>query len=70
MYVNPDYKTKKALKLAVEVGDIVTVYQPNNIFNVEPPTDGIATVEGPHYPKPHKWYAQVEIKNSKVVKVK
>lgn len=69
MYVNPDYKTKKALKLAVAVGDIVTVYQPNNLFNVEPPTDEVATVEGPHSPKPHIWYAQVTIENGKIIKV-
>jgi hypothetical protein len=27
-------------------------------------------VEGPHYPEPHKWYAEVEVKDYIVVKVK
>lgn len=27
-------------------------------------------VEGPHYPEPHRWYAQVEMKDGIVVKVK
>jgi hypothetical protein len=31
--------------------------------------NGRVTVEGPHYPKPHTWYAQVEVKDRQVVKV-
>lgn len=27
-------------------------------------------VEGPHFPQPHRWYAQVEVKDGKVIKVK
>jgi hypothetical protein len=31
--------------------------------------NGTETVEGPHYPKPHTWYAKVTMKNGVVVKV-
>ena len=29
-----------------------------------------AYLEGPHYPEPHKWYAEVEMKDGVIVKVK
>lgn len=67
MYVDPNFKTKKALKEAVARGDRVTVFAPGL---GQPKTDGTECVEGPHYPAPHSWYAQVELKNGIVVKVK
>ena len=71
MYVSPNFKSKKALKEAVARGEEVTVFQPNgDIFGVKPPANGTAYVEGPHYPQPHRWYGQVELKNGVVVKVK
>ena len=70
MYVSPNYPTKKALKEAVASGASVTVFQPNNIFNTVVPTNGKATIEGPHYPKPHTWYAVVTITDGKVTAVK
>lgn len=69
MYCSPNYKTKKALKEAVAEGKIVTVFQPNNIFNVVPPTNGTVTLEGPHFPEPHRWYARATLKDGKIVKV-
>lgn len=70
MYVQPNYPTKKALKEAVANGMPVTVYQPNNMFGTKIPDNGTVTVEGPHYPKPHTWYAAVTLENGRVVKVK
>jgi len=70
MYTEKNFQTKKALKEVVANGERVTVFQPNNIFNVEVPSDGSVAVEGPHYPQPHKWYANVVLKNGRVVKVK
>ena len=67
MYVDPNFKTKKALKTAVENGEHVTVYAPGL---GSPPTDGDCSVEGPHFPAPHTWYARVTIKAGKVVKVR
>ena len=68
MYVTPNFKTKKALKEALATGQTVHIFQPNDLFN-NPLTDGRHTVEGPHYPEPHKWYAIVEVKDKKVIKV-
>jgi hypothetical protein len=68
MYVNPDYKSKKDFKAAVESGKKHYPYNPSGMFPT--PENGTGVVEGPHYPKPHKWYAQVEIKDGVVVKVK
>jgi hypothetical protein len=66
-YVNPNFKTKKSFKEAVKAGKIVTVFNPGL---GKPPINGIATIEGPHYPEPHKWYAEALIKDGKVIDVK
>jgi hypothetical protein len=64
-YVDPNFKTKKALKEAVEAGRHVSVYSPGPF----PIHDGIQSVEGPHYPEPHRWYARVNVVDGMVVKV-
>ena len=69
MYVNPNFKTKKALKEAVAAGQTVTIWQPGP-FGGNEPANGTVAVEGPHYPEPHRWYAQVELTDGKVTKVK
>ena len=69
MYCSPNYKSKKELKEAVAAGKTVTVFQPNNIFGITPPENGKVTLEGPHYPQPHKWYAQATLQDGKIVKV-
>jgi hypothetical protein len=66
MYVSPNYKSKKQLKEAVSSGKEVYVYSPGDF---PAPLNGKVSVEGPHYPEPHKWYAQVEVKNGIVIKV-
>jgi hypothetical protein len=71
MYVSPNFKTKKALKEAVAAGKQVFIFQPNDMFGRGAPSRGKGiTIEGPHYPEPHKWYAQVDVENGVVVKVK
>jgi hypothetical protein len=65
-YVDPNYKTKKELKEAVKAGVAVSVYSPGP-FPAE--QHGVTSVEGPHYPEPHRWYARVEVRNGMVVKV-
>ncbi len=69
MYVSPNFKTKKELKMAIAYNGEVTIFQPGP-FGGNEPTDGVVAVEGPHYPEPHKWYAQVTLENGRVVKVK
>jgi len=68
MYTHTDYKTKKALKEAFKAGERVTVYQPGP-FGPDV-KDGSGCVEGPHYPKPHTWYAAVVVKDGVIVKIK
>lgn len=67
MYTETNFRTKKAMKEAVKRGDTVKVFQPGGIF---PGTEnGVDCVEGPHYPKPHRWYARVEIRDYRIVRV-
>jgi hypothetical protein len=66
-YVDPNFKTKKAFKEAVAAGKEVYVFSPG-MYPAQ--KDGTEYIEGPHYPEPHKWYAQVEVKDGKVIKVK
>ena len=66
-YVSPNFKTKKALKEAVKAGKEVSVFS-TGPFGCE--INGTENVEGPHYPAPHTWYAQVEVKDGLVKKVR
>lgn len=69
-YTSKNFKTKKALKEAIAKGERITVYQPGGIFS-DPPFPGTCTLEGPHYPAPHSWYAQATLdETGKIVKVK
>jgi hypothetical protein len=67
MYVDPNYKTKKAFKDAIAGGARPEVYNPSGMYPA--PQSGRTCVEGPHYPAPHKWYASVQLENGCVVKV-
>lgn len=67
MYTVTNYKSKKALKDAVAQGAKVRIFAPGL---GTPKDNGTEFLEGPHYPEPHKWYAQVEMKDGYVVKVK
>jgi len=66
MYVEPNFKTKKELKAAIKAGNKVTIYSPGP-FPAK--LDGQEFVEGPHYPKPHTWYARVRVSGGYVTKV-
>ncbi len=67
MYTDTNFKTKKEFKEAVLAGKRITLYAPGLGKPVE---NGTEFVEGPHYPKPHTWYAQVQVKDGMVVSVK
>jgi hypothetical protein len=69
-----NFKTKKALKLAVErynrtLCGAVRCFQPGLGPNLDG-WNGKICLEGPHYPKPHTWYAEAELKDGCVIKVK
>lgn len=68
MYTTTNYKSKKALKDDLAAGKQIGIFQPGGMFPT--PTDGDVTLEGPHYPEPHRWYAQATVKNGLIVKVK
>ena len=48
-------------------GKSVSVFQPG-LGDV--PLNGTISLEGPHYPEPHKWYAVGKMKDGKLVSVK
>lgn len=65
MYTETNFPTKAALKRALAAGDTVRVYQPGGVF--ESQKNGRIALEGPHYPKPHTWYASAVIENGFIV---
>jgi hypothetical protein len=67
VYTSINFMTKKALGDAVKAGETVTLFAPGL---GTPVRNGTETVEGPHYPAAHTWYAQVEMKDGKVIRVK
>jgi hypothetical protein len=86
MYTHVNFKTKKALKQAVDAWNDrqgtsliagvasstarpVTYYQPGP-FGGNEPQNGTIYAKGPHYPEPHRWYAQCVAKDGAIVKVK
>lgn len=80
-YTVSNFKTKKALKEAIDrynkykdVEKMVSDF-PIRCYNTGLGPDlsnytGKITLEGPHYPKPHSWYAEAELKEGIVIKVK
>lgn len=69
MYTNINFKTKKALKTAIENGEKISYFQPGP-FGGKEPLNGTIYLEGPHYPEPHRWYAQAHTKDGYIIKVK
>lgn len=74
-YTVTNFKTKKALKEAVQeyvVGNglrEIRCYNPGlgpDLSNYS----GKVSLEGPHYPAAHTWYAEGELVNGVLVKVK
>lgn len=73
-YSRINFKTKKELKAAVQNHQkdpinylAVGAFQPGPFGpNLR---DGRYSIEGPHYPEPHRWYALCEIKDGLIIKV-
>ena len=66
MYLSPNYPSKAAAKKAIAAGVKVVVFAPGL---GEVPENGRVSIEGPHYPKPHKFYGSAFIENGAVVKI-
>lgn len=69
MYTCTNFKTKKALKEAVASGQDVRIYQPGP-FGGNEPSNGEVSVEGPHFPEAHRWWAEVMLHEGRIVHVK
>ena len=69
MYVNPNYKSKAALKRGLEAGDYVTIFQVGPFGGNESENVGRQVIEGPHYPAPRSWYGIVKVEHGQVTKV-
>jgi hypothetical protein len=67
-YVHPDYSTKKAFREAIKAGIQHETYNPSGMYPTT--SDGTDVIEGPHYPKPHRWYASVIVKDGIVISAK
>ncbi len=67
-YTNTNFKTKKALKEAVANDEKIGVHQPGP-FGGNLPRNGKITLEGPHYPQPHRWYASATLEDGFITKV-
>lgn len=69
MYCDVNFKSKKALKAAIDGGERLGVFQPGPFGNGDY-QNGEFVVEGPHYPEPHRWYAKVKVTDGLIVSVK
>ena len=68
-YVTGNPRTKKALKDALAAGQELYAYEPG--VGALPKGGGRVFLEGPHYPEPHRWYAEAQIDaTGKIIKVK
>lgn len=65
-YAQGNPKTKKELKAWIAEGRTVGTFSPGP-FPVT--RNGRDVIEGPHYPRPHSWYAQVDVVDGYIVKV-
>ena len=64
-YARGNPPTKKALKALVAAGD-AWAFDPSEMREVR---EGRNVIEGPHFPKPHRWYASVMVEDGQIVKV-
>jgi hypothetical protein len=74
-YAEINFKTKKALKEAVKISNEnaaqntkVRAYQSGLGPDLSNYT-GRVSLEGPHYPANHNWYATCEMKDGVIIKV-
>jgi len=69
MYTSKNYPTKTALKRDIAAGARPTYFQPGP-FGGNAPLNGTISLEGPHFPAPHRWYATAKVSDGRIVSVK
>jgi len=57
-YASVNTKSKKALKEKVLSGEKIEVFELSPFGRSK--KVGVMSICGPHYPEPHKWYAEIE----------
>jgi hypothetical protein len=62
-YTATNYTSKKQLVADFKAGKEIRVFQPGPF----PLSEGSTSLEGPHYPKPHKWYSSGQVYNGLLV---
>jgi hypothetical protein len=70
-YVHPNFPSKSAFKKHIAEGKEVS-FESQSIIERKDFSNfsgKILDVMGPHFPKPHSWYANVILENGKVKKV-
>jgi len=68
-YTNKNFKTKKSIKKSLEEKEIIRCHNPGIGPDLSNFT-GKIFLEGPHYPEPHRWYAEAWLENGILVKIK
>lgn len=67
-YTATNFKSKADVKRALAKGEKIRVFQPGP-FGPDV-SDGVVYLEGPHYPEPHRWYGQGEVKDGVLLSIK
>jgi len=75
MYTERNFKTKKDLKNAVsesQAGGTPVMVFDTALIGAKSQADinGTVYLEGPHYPEPHRWYAQAQCESGKILSIK
>jgi hypothetical protein len=68
-YTTINFKKKRELLEAVKANRRITCFQPGLGPDLSNYT-GKVSLEGPHYPASHTWYAEAELLDGIVVKVR
>lgn len=66
MYTRKNFRTKADLKRALATGERIEIFSPGPF---PAPSNGSVSLEGPHAPAAHSWYAEAEVKNGLVIKI-
>ncbi len=68
MYTVENYRSKAAIKRALAIGEKIATYQPGGMFEAK--TDGVVSLEGPHFPEAHRWYAEATIADGIILTIR
>jgi hypothetical protein len=68
-YLYPELLTKKAYKEAIAAGKKITAFE-NTPWGNKRLIEGSYSFEGPHYPKPHRYYGKAVVKDGIVISIK